>query len=261
MSADGTRIAFTRMGSGPPLVAVHGTAADRTRWATVAPALAAHFTVYAVDRRGRGGSEDAPEYALEREYEDIASVAAAIGEPLTLLGHSYGGICALEAAARADNVRRLILYEPPIPVGIEIYEPGVIERLEELLDAGDRETLLCTFLAEVVRVPADQVALMRSLPAWRARLAAAHTIVREIHADQDYVLARERWRTLDTPTLLLLGGDSPEFLAEATKALHASLLRATLSVMPGQQHAAMDTAPEMFVGEILRFAATGSPTT
>lgn len=258
-SADRTRIAFTRTGSGPPLVAVHGTAADRTRWATVAPRLAAHFTVYAVDRRGRGASGDALEYALEREVDDVVSVVAAIGEPLTLLGHSYGGICALEAAARADNVRRLILYEPPIPMGVEIYPPGVVDRLQEFLDAGDRDALLSTFLAEVVRVPADQLALMRGRPAWRARLAAAHTIVREVRADRDYVFARERWRRLDTPTLLLLGRDSPAFFTDATKALHASLPRATLSVMPGQQHAAMDTAPEMFVAEILGFAAAAEP--
>jgi pimeloyl-ACP methyl ester carboxylesterase len=255
ISADGTRIAFARTGSGQPLVAVHGTSADRSRWTPVVPQLAAHFTVYAVDRRGRGGSGDASDYTIEREFDDIAAVAAVIDEPVTLLGHSYGAICALEASARTDNVRRLILYEPPLPMGIEIYEPGLIDRLQALLEAGDREALLTTFMTEVVRVPPDQLALMRGLPAWQARLAAAHTIVREIRADQEYVFTSERWRQLDTATLLLMGGDSPLFLTEATKALHASLPRATLAVMPGQQHAAMDTAPEIFVGEILRFAA------
>ncbi|MCI0730931.1 MAG: alpha/beta fold hydrolase, partial [Chloroflexi bacterium] len=59
LSPDGTPIAYERSGAGAPLVLVHGTSAAHTRWAPIRPALEAHFTVYAVDRRGRGGSGDA----------------------------------------------------------------------------------------------------------------------------------------------------------------------------------------------------------
>ena len=51
------RIAYQRAGQGPPLVLVHGTADDHNRWLPLLPALAEHFTVYALDRRGRGGSD------------------------------------------------------------------------------------------------------------------------------------------------------------------------------------------------------------
>jgi pimeloyl-ACP methyl ester carboxylesterase len=64
-STDGTRIAYQRGGEGPPLVLVHGTAADHSRWRPVFPALEGHFTAYAIDRRGRGESGDAEGYALE----------------------------------------------------------------------------------------------------------------------------------------------------------------------------------------------------
>jgi pimeloyl-ACP methyl ester carboxylesterase len=254
VSGDGTRIALWRSGSGRPLVAVHGTTADHTRWATVLPALESHFTVYAMDRRGRGGSGDAEHYAIEREFEDVAAAVDGIGEPVILLGHSFGGLCSLEASLRTANVQRLILYEPPIPIGIEIYTPGLIDRLQALLDAGDREALLTTFMSEVVRVPPDQLEFLRSLPAWEARLAAAHTLVRETRVDEKYRFQPERWRGFDTPTLLLLGGESPPFLTQATEALHTALPHSKLRVMPEQQHAAMDTAPDLFVEEILRFA-------
>jgi len=56
ISKDGTRIAFWRYGQGPPLVLVHGTTADHTRWAPAIPALSAEFTACALDRRGRGGT-------------------------------------------------------------------------------------------------------------------------------------------------------------------------------------------------------------
>ena len=57
-SKDGTPIACWRSGEGPPLVLVHGTAADHGRWRPVLPAFEERFTVFAVDRRGRGGSGD-----------------------------------------------------------------------------------------------------------------------------------------------------------------------------------------------------------
>ena len=77
-SPDGTAIAYSESGSGPPLLLVHGTTADHTRWAPIAPRFEPQFTVHAVDRRGRGGSRDVNGYSIEREFEDIATVVDAI---------------------------------------------------------------------------------------------------------------------------------------------------------------------------------------
>jgi pimeloyl-ACP methyl ester carboxylesterase len=94
--------------------------------------------VYALDRRGRGGSGDAKQYAIELEFEDIEALINSIKEPVFLLGHSYGALCSLEAALRTTHLRKLILYEPPIPTGMEIYPHEVVSRIQTLLDAGDR---------------------------------------------------------------------------------------------------------------------------
>jgi pimeloyl-ACP methyl ester carboxylesterase len=48
----GTPLAYWRYGKGPPLVPVHGTAANHSRWNPVVPTLEERFTVYDVDRRG-----------------------------------------------------------------------------------------------------------------------------------------------------------------------------------------------------------------
>jgi pimeloyl-ACP methyl ester carboxylesterase len=255
VSRDGTRIAFSRSGQGEPLVLVHGTSADRTRWARVLPELESQFTVYAVDRRGRGRSGDGADYAIEREFEDVTAVVDEIGKPVTLLGHSYGGMCALEASLRTSAVQRLILYEPPLPVGVEIYAPGLLDRLQQLLDAGDREAVLMTFMTEVVRMPAEHAEQLRSLPGWDARVAAAHTVVRETRAHDGYRFEPERWQEFAPQTLLLLGGDSPLFFVRATEVLAATLPHATLRLLPGQQHVAMETAPTLFVEAIRRFVA------
>ena len=254
-SADGTDLACEVAGNGPPLVLVHGTSADHTRWAPVISALSAEFTTYAMDRRGRGASADSREYSIELEFDDVAAVIDGIGGNVDVLGHSYGAVCSLEAALRTPRVRRLVLYEPPLPVGIEIYPPGLIERLEQLLAAGDRDGVVATFYREVVKIPEAELDTVRGDPSWEARLAAAHTIPRELQIADAYDPDFERFAKVRVPTLLLLGGDSPPFLVDPTRRLHESISGSKLTVMPDQQHVAMNTAPDLFLEHVIDFLA------
>ena len=251
VSRDGTSIAGWRSGEGPPLVLIHGAAADHSRWAPVLPALEQRFTVFAVDRRGRGRSGDANDYALEREFEDVVAVVESTGEAVNVLGHSYGGICALEAALLTDRIRTLVLYEPPL--GFLVSPPHVVDRLQALLEAGRRDELLGFFMQEVAGLPPDQVELLRSLPAWEARLDAADTIPREERASREYVFDQSRFRDLNVPTLFLQGGDSPDPFKAAGEAVRAALPDCRVVVMPGQRHAAMDTGTDLFTAEVLKF--------
>lgn len=252
-SRDGTPIAYWQSGSGPPLVLVHGTTADHGRWAGVLPALERSYTVYAVDRRGRGGSGDADPYAIEREFEDIAAVVDAIGEPVVLLGHSYGAIIALESALLTGNVRKLILYEPPIPTGVQLYPDGTPERIQALVDRGEPEAGLELFFREVVRMPEAELERYRALPAWQVRIGLAHTIPRELLVDRNYRFDPSRFGDLRVPTLLMLGGDSPPVFSEVIGWLEAALPDSRVVVLRGQQHVAMDMAPELFLAEVARF--------
>jgi len=252
-SKDGTSIACAKSGHGPPLVLVHGTTADHTRWAPVLAALEASFTLYAVDRRGRGESGDAPNYAIEREFEDVAAVVDAIGGPVDLLGHSYGAICSLGASLLTRNIRRLVLYEPPIPVNGPIYEPAVRERVQALLDAGDRQGVVTAFFRDVARMPPGELEMLQKLPNWPARVSAAATIPREMRVGDRYDFEPGRFATMRTPTLLLLGGASPPFFRPAIEAVHAALPVSRIVVLEGQQHVAMNTASELFTRTVLDF--------
>lgn len=80
-SSDGTRIAYRRSGEGPPLVLVHGTTSAHWSFRFLVPALVDSFTLYAIDRRGRGDSGDRADYAIEQEFEDVAAVVDSIEEP------------------------------------------------------------------------------------------------------------------------------------------------------------------------------------
>ncbi|MCB1362853.1 MAG: alpha/beta hydrolase [Rhodobacteraceae bacterium] len=252
-SADGTQIAFRRSGSGPPLVLVHGSTADHTRWAGVLPDLERAFTVIAMDRRGRGASGDGDHYALEREFEDVAAVVGAAGSKVDLVGHSFGALCALEAALRVENLRRLVLYEPVFPVGdAPLYPPALRDRLWALVQAGDRETALTSFFRDVVGLPETQIAALRADPSWKSRIASVHTAIREL-ADGDYRFRADRFGGLNLPVLLLVGEKSPKPLRAPSTVLAAALADARISEMRGQGHIAMTTAPDLFLSEITGF--------
>ncbi len=258
-SKDGTPIAYERSGEGAPLVLVHGTTSNHSTWELVLPELQKHFTLYAIDWRGRGesGGGGGSAYDIEREFEDVVAVIDSIGEEVGLLGHSYGAICALEAALRSSRVRRLILYEGgfPVPEGTELYPPEALDRVQSQLEVGDPEGALTTFYHDMVLMSPEEIEMVRSLPVWPARVALAPTIPREIHAWESYVSNFDPARVGDlrTPTLLLLGGDSLAFAKAATEALAAALPDSRIVVMPHQAHLAHRTAPEVFVREVVQF--------
>lgn len=136
-----------------------------------------------------------------------------------------------------------------------LYAPGVTDRLQALLAQGDRDAVVATFFAEVVRAPDEELLMLRSLPNWPARVAAAHTIPREMRINDDYRFDPARFAAMRVPTLLLLGGSSPPMFKAAIEAVGSALPEARIAVMPGQQHTAMNTAPELFLREVLAFLA------
>lgn len=256
-SADGTAIAVERSGDGPPLVFVHGTAGDHGDWRSVRPTLDEAFTVYAIDRRGRGRSGDASEYALEREFEDVAAVVESIDRPVFLLGHSFGGLCSLEAALRTDNIATLVLYEPLVPVESgELVSPAVLGELETLLSDGDREAALVMFLREMVGVSDDEINAIEGGPEWKAGLAAVHTVPRESRGLNGYLFDPRRFENMTTTTILLVGSETPGYLQQFTETVAEALPESRLVTLQGQGHAAMNTAPEEFVRTVVELLGT-----
>lgn len=257
-SKDGTLIAYWHSGAGTPLLLVHGTVGDHLTWTPVLAALERHFSVYAMDRRGRGHSGDADAYALEREWEDVAAVIDAIGGAVDVVGHSFGGTCALEATRLTANVRQLILYEPPLPVGQRYWPPEFSARMHALLNAGEREQALLLFFRDIVKMPPDEIAAAQALPTWPARVAAVHTIPRELQGLDRYAFDPGRFSRMETPTALFVGGDSPPSMRTIAETLHAALPNSQLVVLPGQRHVAVRTAPELFVQAVVRFCTAAT---
>ena len=124
-SKDGTSLAVTVTGDGPPIVIVPGSLSMAGDWQAVTRVLAPELTTYVLNRCGRSASGDHPSYCLEREIEDVTAVLDVAGPEAVLFGHSFGALVSLALAAQR-SVRRLILYEPGLaldgPVGGPVVE-------------------------------------------------------------------------------------------------------------------------------------------
>jgi pimeloyl-ACP methyl ester carboxylesterase len=231
-SRDGTRIAFDRMGDGPPVVLVDGALSHRRLgpMAGLVEPLAADFTVFTYDRRGRGESGDTPPYAVAREVEDLAAVIGAAGGAAAVFGLSSGGALALDAAASGLPITKLALYEPPYSVEPD-EDPAYLERLHELIAAGRNGDAVEWFLSNA-GVPPEALAGMHEQPEWPLFEAVAPTLAYDHAVLGDGAVPRERAARIAAPTLVANGGASPDFFAQAA--------RATAEAIPGARHQVLE---------------------
>jgi len=254
LSKDGVEISVQKAGSGPALLLVHGALLNGSlSWGAVLPKLAEHFTVYAMDRRGRAPSGDAKEYSIAKEADDIANVVEAIGGPVIVLAHSYGALASLEALDRLPAVSHLILYEPP--VALKPGDPAIAANLDRALEANDREELVTTFLRDQIRVPPDRIPVMKSSPIWPIALQIAPTLPRETRAVNTYNATREQFANWKTPTTLLLGSETVGLLKDAAFFVRDAIPGCRMIILEGQGHGAMLDAPDFFAAKVLELAA------
>ena len=251
----GTIVSYAKSGSGPPLVLVHGSFSDhQTNWEFVEPILRMHFTIYAIARRGRGATDPTQGHTVEDEGNDVAALIRSIGQPVFLLGHSYGGQCALAAALRVpDRIRKLVIYEAPWP---EAFRGEDIARLEALAAIEDWDDLAVRFFRDMLSVPAADVEELRTSALWPPIVADAKATLGDLRALKRYRFDAERWRSLHVPVLLQIGSESPRHLY-VTDALAAALPHARVEALQDQAHEGMTTAPEMYGEAIVRFWRDG----
>lgn len=106
--------------AGPPLVLLHGGA---WRWQAFQPLLAGLSTrwrLYALDLPGHGASARTPGHYCLRHFADrvVRFLEEVVVDPVTLVGHSVGGVVAFMVADRVpEAVRALVLEDIPLEMG------------------------------------------------------------------------------------------------------------------------------------------------
>jgi pimeloyl-ACP methyl ester carboxylesterase len=254
-SPDGVELACEVGGQGTPLVMVHGAGSGRWSFDLVRPHLEDAFEIWAIDRRGRGDSSDADSYAIEREFDDVAAVARAAGEGALLFGHSSGGLVSAGAAARLDGLPRIALYEGPM--GGVLASEDWTARFEANLAAGRPEQAMRDFMSHIGGYTDAEIEAMEGTPAWRARVAAAPTVPRELHAEQAFKTEDLRLGELAVPALLLVGSESPGWAKRSTDAYAAAIPDVRVHVLEGHGHGAALSGPELLAAELRAFFDAG----
>lgn len=251
----GRKIAVDKVGTGAPLVIVHGGWIDRSTWSRLLPILVGHFTVYAIDRPGHGDSDPYPENAtMDDEAQAVADVVNSIRQPVYLVGHSSGALVALHAALRTNQIQKLALYEPPIPGRIS---EGTREQLEAARAAGDREQLAWLAIAGVIgdttgeRPPLEA---LKQSPIWSMLYRNALSVPAEAHITDSYHFNPEDFRAFRIPTALFLGTKSQGgYIEECVQTIHNALPASVVTLLEGQGHGAAFAAPQLLADKLLAF--------
>ena len=242
-SADGTSLAYDRIGSGPALVLIGGGPTTRAANAELAQLLATSCTVYNYDRRGHGDSDDTQSFTVDQEFQDVQAMLDVAGGQAAVFGSSGGAVIALQAAIRGLAITRLALWEPAYVVeGTRRPVPGdYAARLAELIASGRRSEAGEMFFADAVGVPQQFIDEMLASPFWPTIEAVAHTLVYDAQLMGDFAVPVQQLRALQIPTLVVDGATTP-WLSTSADAVAAAIGRATRETLAGQQHNVQATA-------------------
>jgi pimeloyl-ACP methyl ester carboxylesterase len=254
-SADGTVIRYRIMGArGTPLVIVHGGASSAQSYYATARLLAEEHRIFLMERRNYGVSENSrTPTSYQREGEDVHAVIKAIGENCYLFGHSGGALVSMCAALDATNLRKVMLYEPPLLAAGKRMEP-IVAHYRKLSAAGDLRTALADSFNQVTGSPiestyktADRIL---GMPApLRDRLLFA------LECEMKSLLQLDpnpgAWTGMAQPLVLLTGDQSVEQpLRASVVALHRHLHGSKVVTLSGQGHIANALAPQMLAGAL-----------
>ena len=260
-SSDGTPIAYRQVGSGPPLVVCHGSFASAQDWVQFASEMARVRTVYLYDRRGRGSSPYvSPAFAVDAEVDDLAAVVRTAGPGSAILGHSFGGGCALSYASRERFDGPVIVYEPRHSIDGPV-SAGHIPEIRRLLAAGDKEVAVHAVLDKVIGLPPSAIAAFADSPLWERMQQTVDAFPDELR-----LLDELTWRPGDLdgitgPTWLLVGTESPVLPADREGALRSVLPGIRRISLPGQGHFAYQSAPAVLARAVQEcLAAPGTLT-
>jgi pimeloyl-ACP methyl ester carboxylesterase len=254
LSRDGTRIGYLSVGGGPAVIVVPGVLSMAADYGAFALALSRHFTVHTIERRGRGESgPQGDDYSIDKECEDVRALQAETGAAL-LVGHSYGGLVALEVARNSKAFRKLAVYEPGVSIDGSMptaWMPGYAKQLAErrkldalveftLADAPPRIQKTPRWLMKLILL-----VLVTCSRQYRQMLDLLEQNLREWREIARLDSSCERYREVAGGVLLMYGGRSDsQAVTLAMQRLAAILPHAETKGFPRLDHFGIErTAP------------------
>jgi pimeloyl-ACP methyl ester carboxylesterase len=200
--AAGDLVGLIRPGAGVPVVLLHGAMADAHEWRHVVDAVAPGRPALVPNRRGRRPSGDLPEgYSVQTEVEDLLGWLDMQDGPVDLIGHSYGGLIAVEAVRRGAAVRSLVLYEPVA----RPFAGDVLPELQSALEQDDLDAAVEIINIDLSGYSRTHVDTLRSDPVWAKLRTLAVPAGAELAAIEEFDFAPSAYSSLGVPTALIAG--------------------------------------------------------
>ncbi|MCC9169155.1 alpha/beta fold hydrolase [Pontibacter harenae] len=244
VSRDGLNIGYTKVGSGPAVIIVHGSYTVQNHWLRFATYLADTNTVYIYDRRGRGQSSDERKpFSFQHEVDDLAAMIDLAGPGATILGHSYGGGVTLSYIIQSGFEGRVIFYEPMNGILREVSQ-GLLPYLKSLVDTGRLDEATVMTQTRIVGFDPAAVEISKASPAWTALTEMTSVFLRELEALDNLNPTESETDAIRARTFLLLGTETQPEIRIATAALAARIRGITLYPVRNQGHLAHLLDPE-----------------
>ncbi len=263
--ANGVRLHNELHGGGEPLVLVHGSWVDATRWRFVVPGLAESFHVLVYDRRGHSRSErpDAPG-SVDEDGDDLAALLETLDlAPAHVVSNSYGGNIALRLATRRPEIfRSLCCHEPPLwsllegdPAAQEILQHGArsLDAVGRRIADGDHEGAARQFVDEVAFGPG---AWENELPPETRAIFVrnAPTFLDELQDPKQLRVDVDALSHLELSVQLTQGSESPPIFPAVIDRLVELIPHASRETVDGAGHVPQLTHPEHYVRVVTRAA-------
>ncbi|MCO1660817.1 alpha/beta fold hydrolase [Pseudonocardia humida] len=244
-AADGSSVRAYDEGQGPVILFLHGGMDEGASWARVAARLRSRFRVLRLHRRQyRQDLKTGDVCTMADEVEHVRALVKLIDEPMLIVGHSSGGVLALEAlVAMPEAFAGAMLYEPPCVIGPPLGGEA-LARAQIAMTAGKPGRALRIFLRDVVRTPAWAAWMSGAFVPLMPRLSRLAQHQLDDGAAIDEVgLRLDAYTRIDVPVVLLGGEKSPEHLGERLDALERALPNTERVRLRRQGHAANSLAP------------------
>lgn len=264
------RAFFREAGHGPAVVCIHSSASSSAQWRPLMDRLAGRYRTLAVDLYGSGKSPRWPAVrplSLADEVALLDPVFAAAGERFHLVGHSYGGAVALEAA-RADpgRVESLVLFEPVL-FSVLVAEDPTQAAAREIVAVRD-DTVAALARGDGRASGARFVDYWMGAGAWAAmpepRREALAGAMDAVKAEWDAAFKDptplSAYGALDVPVFYVTGSESPASSRAVARLLTKTLPRVTVVEIEGVGHMGPVTHPDRVNALIERYLMDVTPT-
>lgn len=261
-NVDGHRIAYHRMGSGPPVLLLHGITTYSFLWRNIAPQLAEHYDVIAVDLLGCGDSDKPLDvsYSLESHARRFDLFLDGLGFPkVHVVGHDLGGgIGQIMAAKYPTRLATLSLVNSvsfdfwPVQPIVAMRTPVIRQLLMAMLDWGAFRAVVKRGVYHKERVTQELMELffkpMRTSEGRKGFLHFAQSLDNANLTSIAFALSK-----LEIPTLILRGDADLYLGASNSEKLHATVPGSRLARIATAGHFIQEDEPEWVIAQLLGF--------